>query len=454
MASPSSLPGQPGLGARLVRAGLGSAGIRVAGMGFTFLIGVQLARFLGPEGFGIYGAVMAVTALLVVPAQLGLPQLITRELSTNAARNNVAGSKGVLVWYPALVAATSVLVAAAALAAALWWPGLQPPVRRAFCWGIVSVPLLAMLNLGIGALRGFHHVVAAQAFDALLRPLAFAALLAIAAAVFAGLDAVAALALQALAVAMTLAACAWHVLRASPRPALDAPAPPFRRELTKGAAPMLGTELLRVLDGQYPILLLGVIASLGEVGLFRVALAVAGFIGLPSTLVNLVIMSFVAQLHAEDDRARLQVLAAASAVAMFSVIGAIVIGLYLWGEAFIGLVFGVSFAPAWMPLMVMGLAYAANAFCGSAATILNMAGQERTVMLVHLVGPAVGIGLTLALYERFGILAPALAMLVAECIKGSWMAYAARRSLGIEVTMLSAGVLLGRIPGLRPTTSR
>ena len=47
-----------GLSPTLLRALLGSAGIRTVGMGLSFLVGVQLARALGVEGYGIYGLAM------------------------------------------------------------------------------------------------------------------------------------------------------------------------------------------------------------------------------------------------------------------------------------------------------------------------------------------------------------------------------------------------------------
>src|SRR3954451_21338917 len=78
---PWNLGDRRSLARRLAEATLGSACVRMAGMLVTLLVGVQLARRIGPEGYGIYGTVMAIVALLVVPAQLGLPQLLTRELS-------------------------------------------------------------------------------------------------------------------------------------------------------------------------------------------------------------------------------------------------------------------------------------------------------------------------------------------------------------------------------------
>jgi hypothetical protein len=50
---PFNLEDRESLGRKLIDATVGSAGVRLAGIAVTFLIGVQLARYLGPAGYGI-----------------------------------------------------------------------------------------------------------------------------------------------------------------------------------------------------------------------------------------------------------------------------------------------------------------------------------------------------------------------------------------------------------------
>lgn len=76
-----------GLGPVLIKAVTGSGFIRVVGMGFGFLVGIQLARGLGPSGYGIYGLVMAFISILAVPVEFGIPSLLTREVAANLARS-------------------------------------------------------------------------------------------------------------------------------------------------------------------------------------------------------------------------------------------------------------------------------------------------------------------------------------------------------------------------------
>ncbi|MFL6800314.1 MAG: lipopolysaccharide biosynthesis protein, partial [Sphingomicrobium sp.] len=58
----------------IVRSGLWSLVLRVAGLVSGFALGVLLARMLGPAEFGIYGLVTTVAAVGMTVAQLGRQQ--------------------------------------------------------------------------------------------------------------------------------------------------------------------------------------------------------------------------------------------------------------------------------------------------------------------------------------------------------------------------------------------
>ena len=72
---------QSELGRRLSVATASGGAIWALGTLATFGVGLILARSLGPEGYGIYGTVIAIVAILAVPGQLGLPILATREVA-------------------------------------------------------------------------------------------------------------------------------------------------------------------------------------------------------------------------------------------------------------------------------------------------------------------------------------------------------------------------------------
>jgi len=257
-----------------------------------------------------------------------------------------------------------------------------------------------------------------------------------------GFDAATAVALQGLTALCALGVCVWLFLKSTPEGWKTARVSERPSGWTRTGATMLATEIMRVLDGQYAILLLGAIAAQHDVGVFRVALSIATFVGLPASLINVIVMPHLAELHARGDRSRLQLVAAGAALFTFVSIFIAAILVALIGDQIIVLAFGSAFSGAWAPLLIMSGSYLLTGFFGSAAMILNMCGAERTVTAVYTAGPIIGFTVAVGLYSHLGMPAAAVGTLVAEAVKGAWMYVAAKRKLGIDVSLLGARSLL------------
>lgn len=444
---PVEMANPNGLSRKLARAVIVSFAVRVVGMGLTFVIGVQLARYLGPEQYGVYAAVIAVAALLTVPAQFGLPQLITREVSVGLATGDHARVRGALFWFTAtIIAAGCVMMAIGWFGMQLWPWSKMETLTAAYAWGLATIPIAALIALGLGALRGFHRVVSAQVYEALLRPALMAQLMLLVFILSGQMTAAMAIALQVVAGLATLFVIIWHLIRITPKAVRAATPKPAEADWIRSALPMTGTEVMRTIDGQYPVLLIGALAPLDELGIFRVALGVSALIGFLSTAVNLVIMPHIAQLYAEQKIRQLELIAVASAAIIVAGSAAMTMGLYIFGRPLIGWAFGDAFAPAWGPLLLIAISYIINGIFGSAAMILNMCGQESKLAQIYFVGPVVGIALTLVLFQWLGVSAMAAGMIASEFAKGIWMTFVARRELGIHASLFSIVTVFGQRP--------
>ena len=100
----------PGLGGELLVAGMGSLLIRAVGMIATFVLGILLARYLGPSELGLYGMVVAVAMLLAAIAQLGLPTLATREAAIAWSRGDFSELRGILLWFGLAATAAAIIL--------------------------------------------------------------------------------------------------------------------------------------------------------------------------------------------------------------------------------------------------------------------------------------------------------------------------------------------------------
>lgn len=455
MRLPLNLGDRSSLARQLVAATLGSATVRIVGMAMTFLIGVQLSRYLGPGGYGVYGTVMAVVALLLMPAQLGLPQIMTRDIPAAMAERDFTKVKGALIWFTLFVLlASSVLVTLGIVGFRLLCGEQSALPYAAYYWGLAAVPLFALSSLAAGVLRGFHRVVSAQFYDALFRPATFACLIFLIGSQTGGLSPASALALQVISISIALALSIWQILVCMTAEVRNASVVKRPSGWLTSAGPITGTEIIRALDGQYAVLLLGILATIEDVGLFRVALSAAVLFGLPSTLINLVVMPYVAQLNASSDQPRLQLLATSSALAMLAGTLSMTAVIYLFGAPLIAFVFGEAFRSAWPVLVALAIAYSINAFFGSSAIILNMSGQERMVTIAYLCGLATGIALSCVLIGPLGIVGCGVALMGSEFVKGAILWRTAFRRMDIDIAATSVIRLRESLRGSTPHKRR
>ncbi|GLK69704.1 oligosaccharide flippase family protein [Hansschlegelia plantiphila] len=435
------LPFVPGsLARRLVCTTLGSAGVRIAGMAVTFLCGVQLARYLGPEQYGSYGLVISVVAIVVVVATLGAPPLATRELAVSSVRKRWSELNGFLLWSFALVTATS--TAAAVLFAyridlveslGRGHQGLEPKVA-------ILIPILALTSLTAAILRGFGVIVGGQSLDTLVRPaLLSAGLLAVWLFTHA-LDAGQALMIHAAAGLVTLAVSLAWVAAARPREASGFPPAVTARRWFRSAVPMGSTDLLRVIEGNATVILISAIVSAGDLGVFRVAVSSAAFLSMPYALFSMVAAPIVPRLYADGDMARLQKTATAMALVASAVTAALLVVLYALGPAAIEFLFGVAYRDAWLPLMLLGVAQLIIAAFGISPTILNATDDEFFLMASYAISLVIMIGAILLLTVNYGIMGAAWGVIAGVLLRGVLLNVRVRRRLNVEASLLSVVV--------------
>ncbi len=438
-----------GLSRSLASTTLWSICLRVAGMATTFLVGVQLARYLKPAGFGTYGVLMALVALLAVAAQIGSPGLATREVAAAQTLHDWPLLGGVLKWLTIAVTLVSLLLSASLLSSIFFWPKpIDPAFRSAAIWGSLLIPLMTITTLISAQLRGLHRVIKGQLLDILIRPLIHSILCLAIFLRYGRLSPATAIALHALAALVALAiGVAWLVTAIPPQARSTRPVARFRSWVT-AATPLWLIDGLRQLDGVYAILLMGLITTAAETGTFRVAMSSAVPIALPITVLNVVLAPTIGRFYELGDRRRLQLLLGASAGAMFGAALLITVALALMGKWLIVSLFGPEYAGAATPLLILAAAQTVNGFCGVGTTLLVMVRAERPLMLFFAISVAAGILLAVPLIMRYGANGAATAALIGTIINNLLTWRYSRKHLDLEPSLLSAPAFLGYVlPG-------
>jgi len=408
------LIGKPGsLRFRLARDTVGVMAIRAFSMGLGFAVSVVLARLLGVREFGLYSLAMSVLGLLVVPATVGFPQLLVREI----AAYRIKGEWGLIRELLRFAQRTSLLASLgiALLGGFVLWvlsDRFSGEAVRVLALAFVALFFWALLNLHGASLRGFEEILAGQWVSTVMRPLGFLILVGVAWLFAGGLaDASFALGLHILAAGIALAFAFYllrgQLIRSVPSNAVNSNTAVWVRSALSLA--FLG--LLNLIPQHAGVLMLGWMHSPEEAGLYKAAYQTASLIPFGLMAVNTVIAPSLSQLGASGDRPRMRrlVLLATGTSLVFALpFLFIFIGSGPW---LIERLFGKEFLPAAGPLIILTVASLVQITTGPLWQMLLMTGYEKSVASITAIGAGMYLVANALLVPLWGPQGAAAAML-------------------------------------------
>lgn len=423
--------------AALARAVTGSAGLRLVGMVLGFLVGVQLARNLGAEGYGIYGLAMAVISLLTVPTEFGLPQLLTREVAAAHTRHDACATHIILRWSSkvSLIMALGIGVALLIWLMA-WGGGLESSLTLPVLAGALLVPVAAQVSLRCAALRGLQQIVKGEFPDVLLRPLSFSILLLVVPWVLGPLTPTMAMALGVVSALTALIFAQYFLSQTLPTQHAGGKGYLQTRNWWLSALPMAATNGLGVLRGQLLVLMLGALLSSSDVGQYRIATSILMLVLFPVSVLNTVLAPSIASLYVTADRVALRkVLLALSAG---SAVGVLVLSLpfFILGDWLVPRVFGDEFDAANGILLILCVGLFLSNLFGGNVVLLNMTGHQRDVLLVSVASLIVLVVVGYALVAQWGLAGAALAYVASNITSDVLMWIMANKRLGLAASVL------------------
>ena len=364
--------------------------LRLFGAAAAFASGVILARHLGPSALGIYGVVVAISAILATVAQLGLPALATREAAVNVETNDGERLASSVKWFHLATAAAGLFFGALLIVGALLSGRLGMSWLTALGGALLVLPT-ALVTLSSATLRGLGRLLLGQMLDVAARPALFTVGLLALIWSAGALSPASAMALNVAATAACAGVGLMWVLWSLRSISGALPGPPRTKEWAAAATPLLGTTLLMQVDAQYGVLLVGALSTAAMTGIVRIAYSAVGFVSLPNTVVAVVLSPTIARLHAAGDRAQLQAILRRSALLLLVAQCAIFAAALVLGKPFILVVFGPAYAEAWMPLVILCFAQVVASAFGISLAVLTMCGGERALFRAYALSVAASV---------------------------------------------------------------
>ena len=419
---------------RLLR-GMGSSfAANTAAAGVAFGSSLVLARTLGSEPFGVFTFVNSWLNIAVLVATLGLDAALVRFLPEYTAQKDWSAIRGVLGWSRRTALSASFVAAAilATIGGGLYLHNGSVAGLTA-CIAAASLPLLALVAVNQGALQGFQRVGFSQTPRAILRPL----LLTIGAVGFwlhgTALSAPGAMALNAVALAIAVWVGSRWLQRAVPAAASATPPRLDGRHWLRVALPMLLVSGMGILLHETSVIVTGVFAGTTMAGVYAVATRLSRMLAFGMTAANSIANPMIAELHAQRDLRRLQLVASTASTVSLSIAAMLLAALAMGGTRLLS-AFGDAFEAGQGVVLILAIGQLFNAATGPVAGLLNMTGRHdqyaritMTMTTLNLIGnvPAVAV---------WGIQGAAAVTGTLIAVQNIWAWYAVRRSIGIDST--------------------
>ena len=369
-----------------------------------------LARLLGAAELGRYAFGQALVEVLLIPATLGVPILLVREIPAALQRRQGADVVRLVTHAGLLVLGASVLIAGVGLALIsvlhdLVPGGMHAPARIA----LLMLPALALCLVWEGALRGVGKLMPAQSLLYVLRPGALLAAVLVFWAWSLPLDARVALLINVIATVLAAGAglLFWLRLRPAAQPR-DAAGQQRIRALPRTGISFALIAAASALIAQIDILMLGGLDSAAATGTYRVAHRLAALASLPAIALSVAWTPMISALHARGAIATIR--RKGLFVLGFSLISSALISIVLVssGGFLLGL-FGAEFATATTLLLLLCVAQVLLSSSLPLQALLSMVGAERGLSAILSLTLGGNIAMNLMLIPAFGDIGAALA---------------------------------------------
>lgn len=428
-----------GLKGKFLKTGLVSITIRSFGAVLTVLVTAILARVLGVDGFGAYAYVLAILTLLALPAQAGIPQLVTRETALGMVRKSTARVVGIWRW-----ATTIGLVMGGAIALGLGvvqmaWPDVMGEHADLFFAGLLLPLALALMYIVTAFLRGLRNEVPALLVGSLAAPLAYIVFIGVLLGINTEITPSSAMGLYFLSTAIALSLGMLLFFKARPWRAVEKIEPVYETKAwMKSLMPLSMETGCRTINAQVGLVLLGILAAKMDVGVYKAMLVFSTALLLPQQAINGVVSPYLVSLHETGNKHKLEAIVFITALASFVLMLIPALIFVFWGGSIIEHVYSEEYRLGYVALVILLVGQVVNAGSGPVALLLNMTGYERYTLRGVGVSTILNIVLNIILIPKYGITGAAVASALTLVVWNLMLVYFVARKLGINSSVINS----------------
>jgi O-antigen/teichoic acid export membrane protein len=410
--------------------------MKFVGVGIGFMSQIILARILGLEEFGSFTYVFSWVLLAAVFVRFGFDNYLIKEVRLYLERKEYGSLRAFLHKLRVLALRNALIVDAVVIAALILLFGFDDPKVKLFAIAAAILPVIALTYINQNILIAFKKLYISDIPVLIVRHTVVIILLVATYYLTEGtIGAYTVLVLTLIGfIAAFVISLKW-THEAMPEIDSEASVKAFKGgQIMKEAAPFLWFSGTGIINQRAAVVILGLMASSADVGVFNAAAKLMTIIIIISQIANSVTKPYLSEAFAVNNIEKVEMLALKSTV-LVSVV-AVVMGtaVFVFAEELL-LLFGKDFQQGYLVVQVLVIGKLGALFAGPVGTIMLMGNQQHLASRIEFGTAVLNIVLNVVLILYYGVLGAAIATAITIIGRNLIMLAYVIREFGINPTI-------------------
>jgi len=377
------------------------------GMLLAYISVLIIARFLGPEDYGLISLASAVTTIASTVVLVGMPEGIVRFVSFYKGRGEGGKIKGVIVSaiqivLPLSILASSIIFLFADSISLIFKEQELAPILRIFSIGIPFYGLYYIFNSAVGGFQEMKYVVLARdIFQNAFRLLILVSLLILGYGIYGAAFAYTFAIIGAPFVAFFYLNKIFPFWREK--------AVFTRKELLSFSWPLMFAGMLGLVMGWIDTLMLGYFLTAKDVGIYRASLSTASLLKIVPSSFTSIFFPVVTELYSKGMHEEIKDTNYAVTKWIFMIVLPLVMLMVLFSDDVLNILYGSAYIRGAYAFCILTLSYFFISVMFPTGQIIKTVGRTKLIMLNTSVGAFLDAILNYLLIPRYGIEGAALA---------------------------------------------
>lgn len=409
--------------------------IRVGGMGVGFALNVFSARLLGTSSYGALVIGLSILSILVITVSLGVDQLAIK-WSALRVSGGVGRQLEVILFYRK--ALLLLLISSGIwIILGLMYLTIEKNHGTSLIFALMVTPLVAITMLNEAVIRGLGHTLVSTIASQLIRPVVSIVLIGIVFVVQFESNIIVVFTLYGLGIASALLFSHYYVNNKLSILGSVAQGEPGRDsnlsliDMLSHTKGFFAVALIGVVLNKVDIVMLGMLVSEHDVGLYAAAYSLAFLVLVVLQVVNLVVAPELAAAYSQKNKIKVRSLLSKSRWIGGGLAAPLFLLLILMPQWLLSFM-GRDFVAGAVVLQILAVGMLVNALFGSVGNFLMMSGHETLFAKLMLIALLVSVLLMFILVPFYGIAGAAFTV-SAVMIVWNFGAYLATQSIISEM---------------------